>query len=383
MRIIFILLLVPFISLSQSFKKVDKYYKKGEIALADREITTLKNSSKWKEDAEYYYLVGCIKQKLFEQDEDTNNLKAAIKAYSTVETAFSQESMKVSTSQMSKLTMWNKQINAGTQDYENGEYNLALLHFRKAQIIRPLDTLAYLYAGTSAYQSLQYDIAFTNYQRLYEVNPSVKHARRLLDFHTTMIQDKTYSIELAKELKKNHPKEVYFSQQLADLFLFDLQLDEAENIVTQSLEAHPNDLSMMLRLGLVYKMKAKNNPLNETYFMRSRKSYNQVLELDSNNFSAHYNLAMLLLQQAQQKEMILDEMDQESFKANQKFYSNESEALKSTAITHLWRANTIDPKDLITLKALKSYYTHNGNQTALMSINQQINGLSGLNTNSK
>jgi Flp pilus assembly protein TadD len=88
------------------------------------------------------------------------------------------------------------------------------------------------------------------------------------------------------------------ASMLADLYADDKKMAEAVQLIRDSLDKNPRDASLFLRSGIIYEKVGR--------WYDARKSYERVLQLDSENAIAKNNLAWLLAQHGGDMDMALN-----------------------------------------------------------------------------
>ena len=202
----------------------------------------------------------------------------------------------------------DRYFNQGKKYLEQGEYTKAEKSFRRALEVEPKFAAAYYGLGVALFKEKRYSEAYGALQRALELNPDFLSAHVLLGQilllankpekalkeAETVLSQKSDSVEAellkaaallrlkkytqAEGLLSPLCKERHFSACLilADLYLKNNRVSEAENILRRTWESHPGDPRVGLLLARILEREKK--------YDEAGKIYQSLYETHSNNF---------------------------------------------------------------------------------------------------
>jgi len=186
--------------------------------------------------------------------------------------------------------IWVISINKGVGFYQTQSYTKALTEFQRAQVIKPSDTTAYIYAMYSADELGNHALAeqyITKLAQLNYVNDAIYYVQ-ISNLMNRNVLDSALLLSNKAILK--YPNDVPLITQQTQLFVMTKQHQAAIKNLTELLKMNPGDVSLLINIGTQY------DELND--IDNAKATYGKVLALDSINFVANYNMAVYSMNDA-------------------------------------------------------------------------------------
>jgi hypothetical protein len=162
---------------------------------------------------------------------------------------------------------------------------------------------------------------------------------------------------------------------------FDLAIENLELFKKYSLVIDPKanfkqtEMQFYLVLGQNYnQVYDKDKEANKEYFQKTKNAYSYVLELDSNNLSANYNLGILYYNEAVN---IIKNLDYDLDIITLELIQEECVDLFSKSLPYMQRAYNLNPKRKETLIGLSGIYFSLNEMEKSEAIQEELKKLSG------
>lgn len=228
------------------------------------------------------------------------------------------------------------------------------------------DALPYL---EQLYQA-NYDNALV-YQALFEIKSEMGDAN---------------AVKYLEEGRQKYPAETGLLFSEINYYLRNNKLDVLIDKLKLAIEAEPFNISVYATLGNVYdqlmqqERASGNIDKSSEYFNNAFDYYNQALNIDPNNFDVNYSLGALYYNKAAsligELNKLTDDYSKEGtkkFKALQK----EMDELFDQGLPYFKKAESINPKDINTLVALREIYARKGELNISNEFKERIEALQG------
>jgi tetratricopeptide (TPR) repeat protein len=203
-----------------------------------------------------------------------------------------------------------------------------------------------------------------------------------------MSQDNDAEVErLLAEARTKYPNDLGLLYSEINHYL---QKGEMASLITkleQAIQMEPNNVSVYVTLGQVYDKlyqdQAGTDPAAaEESFKKALQYYQQGLEKDPKNFDAVYSIGALWYNKAAAYSLELNELANDySAEGNRKYDAKKKEMDEAFAKAQPFfqQAETINPKDLNTLIALREIYARQENYPKVDEYKAKIEALGGAN----
>ncbi|MEX2336245.1 MAG: tetratricopeptide repeat protein [Fulvivirga sp.] len=191
----------------------------------------------------------------------------------------------IKTQQIQNLA--NFYLNKGVESYQAQETDDAVKYFTKTQTVLPKDTTGYVYAGLAAQAGKDFKTAAENYYKL--INELDHHRpdiyNSLIYIEGTVNENPEKALELIRKAKENFPDDVAFAKSEINALIQLDRIDEAKNELQTAIEKEPDNSNLLFTLGVMQEELGNKE--------EAEKAYAKAVELDSSNFNANFNLAVL------------------------------------------------------------------------------------------
>ena len=263
--------------------------------------------------------------------------------------------------------MAGQAMSQGGVIFGEGEYETAFEMYESAiemyDIIGVKESDAYYNAGLAADNSKQYDNA-VKYYRLAQ-GASDKYGVKIFQMMIQVVNRKNdnkpseESLKLIQEAKSKFPGDLFLSIEEFNYYYMSGDTDKAQASLQEAIKADPNNPILHFNIGVTFdematkKHTEKDQKSAEDFAAKSIEAYKKAIELDAKYFDAYYNLGALYNNESfELGNVIQDIVDQVLYDSEQK------RALKmlEDAVPYLEKAHELDPKDVNTLKILKSIF---------------------------
>lgn len=261
--------------------------------------------------------------------------------------------------------LWNAVFNEGVAQYQKNNMTSAIKYFERSSILKPQDTLSYLYAASLAGDAQKYEVALRNYKKLVKLNPKEDYYGMIITIENSILQDQEAAMKSVQEAKAVFGN----ANPLINAYEIDIlialgQLEKALNQLNGAIAAQPDKEILRLKKGLLYDQlismekdkAAPNQNQVDKWTMEAANAYQQALALNPNSLTANYNLSVLFSQQANDLYKQANELPLEEFETKGAELERQGKELFKTALPFMEKAREIDPTDIGVLRALQLYY---------------------------
>ena len=267
----------------------------------------------------------------------------------------------LATNQMELL--WGEGINNGYTKFQEGKFKEALNSFNISKIVKPRDTIAYLNAAISAQNAGMYVEALSNYQSLKNLTRLSKSAYNGMIICKQLLKAPfEQQLEVVEEALFEYPSYVPYAIQEVRLLVRLNRLDAAESVLNTALKRNPNSAVIIIRRADLYDRIFKAAYLvgkpekSERYFDLASSDYERYINSFPNDFTANYNYAVMINEQANRVYVRINLMSKEEYEIRGKEAEQFGHDWTRKAVSYMERANTIKPGDSNVKKALGVFY---------------------------
>jgi tetratricopeptide (TPR) repeat protein len=269
-------------------------------------------------------------------------------------------------------------FNEGVAPYNSKNYQVAYDAFRQAADVysyinktfnlNVVDTTATLYAANAATKLKKYDEAKALYQGLLDKNISRPDIYANLGEMYLGMNDTAKAISTISEGAAKFPNDKSLMIQELNLYLFTQKHDEAIEKLRVAIEKEPKFTALYVQLANIYEMKKDT--------ANARKTYEQAITLEPENFDATYRLGAFFYNQAVEVNNQMNKLDLNA----QKQYDVlkvQRDALFKKSLPYLEKAHNMEAKDMDTMIALKELYARLNMNDKLESIKKELEAIKG------
>ncbi len=258
------------------------------------------------------------------------------------------------------------ELNKGVKAFQTQKFSLAYEAFENSLIYKPSDTTLTYYAGLAAINAQNYTAAIKKYGELVKLDYSANKLIALdLSKLYAMEKDTVNAIAVASTYATKFNDQALATQEIELSLMSGKQKQVIERILAQ-IALDPKNKLEYFYLGIAY------DALKD--FKKAEDAYKNAIELDANYFDATLNLGSGILNNG------IDMYNKaNTLPANkQKEYDLAIKAAQvdfDRAFPYLDKAVKIDPKSLIALQNLKTYYVIKKNTAKVAELTKQISAL--------
>jgi tetratricopeptide (TPR) repeat protein len=267
------------------------YRNDGNLLKAKEEIDKACSNEKTSQSPKSWYYKGLIYKDISQSQVpaimalDSNALNTSFSAFTKVSELEVPPGEYVSKSSDGLTELWGIYINTGAKNYESGMYFKALNQFEHAQEIKPKDTTAYIYALYAAERMNNSDLIIRYCNRLINIgykSPDVYYHKIEYEFDSMKDPEKAFS--LSRKALQEYPDDKRLFEQQTDMYMRMNKNQEALTNLLKLSDKNPKDIPLLTHIAVLYeKLKDKKN---------ARQYYLKILQLDSLNYVANYDMAV-------------------------------------------------------------------------------------------
>jgi tetratricopeptide (TPR) repeat protein len=269
-------------------------------------------------------------------------------------------------------------FNEGVAPYNSKNYQVAYDAFRQAADVysyinktfnlNVVDTTATLYAANAATKLKKYDEAKALYQGLLDKNISRPDIYANLGEMYLGMNDTAKAISTISEGAAKFPNDKSLMIQELNLYLFTQKHDEAIEKLRVAIEKEPKFTALYVQLANIYEMKKDT--------ANARKTYEQAITLEPENFDATYRLGAFYYNQAVEVNNQMNKLDLNAQKQYD-ILKVQRDALFKKSLPFLEKAHNMEAKDMDTMIALKELYARLNMNDKLESIKKELEAVKG------
>lgn len=341
--------------------------KEGKL-LVDQNIT----DSKLKDQAKTWYLRGKMYALLYETKNNFSGLKKSdclqqfYESRQKVKQLAGSNDTYVTLMETEYEKLWGNVLNQGVTQYQNNNLTSAIKYFERTSILKPTDTLGYIYAATVANEAQKYNVALKNYKQLVKINPKADYYAMIIVLQMEYIQDNQGAMNTIKEAKSVlGDSNAKINKYEIDLLIRTNKTDQALSQLNAAIEAEPfNDL-LHTRKGLLLdqlianekRAASPNKAKIDKLTSEGIKAYQQAIKLNNENSMAYYNLAVLYSGQANELYQKANNLSLDDYKTKGAKLEQQGNDLIKKALPFMEKAHALDPEDIGALQALQIFYS--------------------------
>ena len=258
-------------------------------------------------------------------------------------------------------------LNKGVREFQGSNFASAYQSFNNGLVYLPADTTFTYYAGLSAVNAQQYPQAIEKYNALTKTNFSALNIVYLdLSKLYALSKDTASAIRIAGEGAKKFPNDTQLATQEIELSLVSGKQKETIEKIEAQLQKEPNNKSLAFYLGIAYSA-IKN-------YTKAEDAYKKALAIDLNYLDANINLGGMIMNngiELYNKANKLPTNKQKEYDAMMK----QAQAEFDKAYPYIQKAISLDPKSIMALENLRTYYIVKRNNAKADEVKKQIDAL--------
>ncbi len=248
-------------------------------------------------------------------------------------------------------------FNEGVKPYNDKLYQQAYNSFKQSADVykyinqtfnlKNVDTLATLYAAHAATKLKQYGEAETLYKSLLEQGISDADIYANMGEMYLGMGDTTKAIEVISKGTALYPNDKGLMIQELNVYLFSKRFDEAEKKLQVAIQKDPKFIPLYIQLANIYEQKGDT--------ANARKTYEQAIALEPDNFDAQYRLGAMYYNEAVELNNTMNKLELNQQKQYD-LLKVQRDATFKKSLPYLENAHRQDAKDMDTMIALKELY---------------------------
>lgn len=242
----------------------------------------------------------------------------------------------------------SKQYSIALSEYE--AYVDALPYYEPTRV----DTMVYTYLGYASHGCNKKDKAIMYLSKSLELKPNQADVYLMLADDYISKKEPEYAIHTLEKGFSVFPANLVLRNNLIAEYKNTNKTNLLEKFLLVQLEKAPNDKELLMPLAWAYERKIYSEPnQRNVYFEKALHTYDLVISLDSNNYLANYNSAILLYNSAVEK---IDDMSYDVGLTELSLVQDETIAIFKRALPYMQKAYALDPKNKNTVIGLSGIY---------------------------
>ncbi|MBK9732960.1 MAG: tetratricopeptide repeat protein [Chitinophagaceae bacterium] len=248
-------------------------------------------------------------------------------------------------------------FNEGVTPYNEKDYQKAYNSFKQSADaykymnetfnLKIADTLSTLYAAHAASKLKNYNEAEILYKSLLDKGISDPDVYTNMGEMYLAMGDTTKAIEVISKGTALYPNDKGLMIQELNVYLFSKKYDEAEKKLKDAIQKDPKFIPLYIQLANIYEQKKDT--------ANARKTYEQAIAIDPNNFDGQYRLGAMYYNQAVELNNTMNKLDLNQQKQYD-LLKVQRDATFKKSLPYLENAHRQDAKDMDTMIALKELY---------------------------
>jgi len=318
---------------AQSVAKAEDLLNQGLILEAKKELVLLVNSQPKNSKANYWLGVVLSAEYSAKELNPNKDPKPLIDAGVSFEKAIYLDSHLDSSAEIANIKAFqNKAYNAGVQNYQSSELEMAFTFFKMsseaANWLNTPDLQSIYFAGHCANQIGEHQSAVMILEPAIQLDPSNEKLSKELLTAYMKVKDYSQAHSLINQTLVYHQSSKYFWYEYLSLSMKTEKLEEALKAAKQLSALDNNNAKNFALMASLYDQTGDTQMAIETY--------EKVLSLNPNDVQANFNLGVILYNQ------VIELNNSAATKENVK----KSKELLDKAENYLLTAQTIDPGNM-------------------------------------
>jgi tetratricopeptide (TPR) repeat protein len=366
-----------------NLNKAFSSWREGNLEEAKAIIDVATTYEKTMDDAKTWYYRGLIYASIDTTTNeaynalDPNALSVAMESFKKADEMnaggkehFIQDAMGMPITKTQQIDyLGNTYLNKGADAYQEEDLDGAMVNFKKAQLVRPTDTLAFFYAGFVSHAQENYDDAIASFEKYIENGGKDKDAYlSIINIYSSVKENKEEALKWVRKAKPIYPADPDLPKVEIGLLIDLKRIDEAKAGLESAIKTEPDNKLLHFYLGYA------NSSLGD--LAAAKKNYEEALRIDPKYFDAQLYLSKLMYKEAAD---IKSEMAGLGITAADKKKRFELDAVLveklKVALPYWEKAEQLNPSDQEVLDTLQSIYRDLDMQPQLARINARYKEL--------
>lgn len=357
-----------------SMNKVSTRIENGELleakALADSAVTLeeMKNKGKtWFHRGKVYQAIAQDSTQSYPEVE--NPVKTAVESFKKTKELEDEGSMYYTQSDQRMEQLWSVNLNEGAKLYQSNNYEGAIDYFEKAQLAKPGDTTAYLYAGIAAQQVENMQKAEENYEYLVnELDYEDEQIYNSLIYIETQINNNAdEALKYISKARELFPDNEDYIKQEINILINQGRYEEANDRTAEAIESDPDNPVLYYNRGVLFEQMDQGE--------KAVENYQKAIELDSEYYDAVFNLGAYYYNKAANILKPINQMDLEEYEEKGEEIEKEAAKWFEKALPHLKKAIDLQPDNTKALQTLSTVYERLGMEDEAEEIKQKLSNM--------
>ena len=246
------------------------------------------------------------------------------------------------------------------ENYQDA-YNSFVSAVEMFEVIGQKDTLAMYNAALSADRLNHYDDAIKYYKECAELGykPDVSYQSLIAVLNKKHGGPSDEAFQYIQEGKKKNPGSIALIIEELNYYLAKGESEKAQASLEEAIKKDPDNTVFLNNMGLTFSElaakyhKEEKHDEAEVFAKKSIDAFEKTLAIDPNHADANFSLGLLYVSEAFELMNLITELKDEALYAKEKKRGNE---YFEKSIVYLKKAHELNPKDVNTLKLLKSVY---------------------------
>lgn len=259
--------------------------------------------------------------------------------------------------------------NAGITAYGEENYEMAMQGLLGAamfgEIMGIQDSAMYFYGGQAAYLAKDWEEAENAFKKCVELNYNVGESTGLLADVLKSQDKKAEAEKVLTDAVQKHPEDLGLLIRMTNFYIDDNRNEDAEKALSAAIKLDPSNTALIYTSGIIYETMGR---LEE-----AEAAYRKTLELDPKHNDAKYSLGVFFFNRGADANNIANGLEFGDPTYDQRVA--ESKAFFEQSLPFLEQASAAAPDDIIILESLKAVYGKLSMTDKFMETKERINKL--------
>jgi tetratricopeptide (TPR) repeat protein len=337
-------------------EKAKTWLDQGDLAGAKAMIDFALQDEKLEGKAKTQYYKGLIYQEIFQKQDsgkietiDADAFDKAVDGYKKVKKMENEYGTYYNFADLRLQQMYSIVFNWAARQYQNDQYDSALINFDRSSAIMDNDTTAITYAGYAAQQDKKPDVAMKHFKYLADHNMAdVNIYRNIIYIERNIYKDTTAALNTVEQARKLYPDDHDLKQDEITMMILTHKVDKAKQQLLAAIEKDPDNYMYYYEMGYIYD--------NEGDLENSIKYYEKCLDKNPDYFEANYNIGVKEYNEGAKLAKQANFMSVEEYKKNGKAIMDSASVYFKKALPYFEKCHELQPDDASTIQTLAGIY---------------------------
>jgi tetratricopeptide (TPR) repeat protein len=339
---------------NSAVRKAETYVKDKDFAAAKEQIDAAVKHEKTSDKAKTWFIKGQVYGSLADEagntDQGDQYLTEAIAAFNKAKELEKENGTYYVFADQSLQNLYTTPFNAGVANFNEQDFESALVNFERAMFVNPADSNAVMNAYVAASQIGNDDKVVEMLYKLTDLTDNPDYYYALISYEMDKNKDYEKTAKVISDAKTKFPDDVTFSKLEVNMYLKQEKNEEAKQALESAIAGDPTNADLVFLKGY---LNEQTNNMEEAI-----AAYEKAQEIDNTHASSAYNLGALYYNMAAETIKEANNLGtSRADEAKRKELMKKAENQFKSAVPHLEHAVKLNPDDTALMDRLMvSYY---------------------------